>query len=77
LGVGFGGLGFGGLGFGGLGFGGFGGGGGGPIGSGHLAGVSVMRVLADDTITPSQVPSTVYSIMNYPVYRLTTVIVAV
>lgn len=53
-----------GFGFGGL---GVGGGGGGPIGSGHLAGVSVMRVLADDTITPSQVPSTVYSIMNYPV----------
>ena len=38
---------------------------------------SLMVVLADDVITPSQTPSTVYSMMNSPLYRLQTVIVAV
>ena len=43
----------------------------------QTASFSLIVVLADDVITPSQTPSTVYSMMNSPLYRLQTVIVAV
>ena len=43
----------------------------------QTASFSLIVVLADDVITPSQTPSTVYSMMNSPLYRLQTVMVAV